>query len=722
MMRQWFYVGILMAAGSMASAATTFSWKANTTGDWFTAANWTNASGWPSDGDTVIITNVGASVILSNTTASLTGLTLGGTTAGQRTLTFTNWDTCLYASNLTVLTNGYITCAGPFTNNAMSNRVNLICSNLAIEGGGAINVNGKGYSGGTNTSVAWVFGNGPGGGGWWGASHGGAGREYANGPPGNLKSLLVYGSPTAPLDPGSGGQAGYDVGMWAGPGGGAVCITATQVVVSGSISADATPGSGVHGSGGAGGSIFITCATITGTNGTITAIGGMSDGGNNGGGGGGRIAVLYAPAAQTNMPVPTIRFSTASGLGNFLQTMADPGTLYFPDNYFLSPTNIFTGQWLVDGFTNWSVSDLVVSNAWIRLPGAGFRLTVTNTLTVISTDYTTGYLRYKLDLTNAAAVSCGQCLLNGGALTLNCPLSIAYIGSYDMVLTTNNAVMTGVTMNCPGNLTLTNAGRLYVAGGVTNADVASTSFGAWINVGGDILVTSNAWIYPAAHPTNGTAVLLSMRNLTIDRYGGINSDNLGYSHHNGPGLPPDTDPTYHHSSGAGYGGEGAPGWRTTTIWGPTYGSSNAPLDPGSGGRGSQEAPATDGPAGGGSVQIRAVKTVAIQGTISANGGGGFYSDGGGASGGGIYITCRTFIGNSNGVLRANGGAGYNQITYGGGGGGGGRVAVWRIFDQSTSVISNYVNGGSGWTNTVSGTNGTIVWGWLPPAGTIFRIY
>ena len=53
------------------------------------------------------------------------------------------------------------------------------------------------------------------------------------------------------------------------------------------------------------------------------------------------------------------------------------------------------------------------------------------------------------------------------------------------------------------------------------------------------------------------------------------------------------------------------------------------------------------------------------------------------------------------------------------GGGGGRIAVWRRFDQSTGVTSNYVSGGDG---EQTGADGTIVWGWVPPAGTVIKIY
>ncbi|MDD5708848.1 MAG: hypothetical protein PHR35_23275 [Kiritimatiellae bacterium] len=692
-------------------------------GDWFDDGNWSQLH-YPTNGEDVLIANAGAGVLLSNSTAALGSLTI----SNSATLVFTNWTTALNATTVTIGPGGTMTCAGPFTNNVMSNRVNLVCySRLTIDTGGAIDVNGKGYAGGTNVTENFQFASGPGAAGWGAASHGGAGRAYAYGPPGALLSSLVYGSSAAPLFPGSGGQAGYRLGNWGGHGGGAVCITAVQVVVNGRISADSSPCSGLYSAGGSGGSIYITCSTIAGTNGTVTANGGSGSGsgsssGFNGGGGGGRIAVLYDQALQANRPVPSIRFAAESGLGNGTPVMADPGTLYFPDNYFLSPTNIFTGQWLVPGFASWSVPDLVVSSAWIRFPGAGFQLTVTNRLTVTSTDYTSGYLRYRLDLADAAAVRCGQCLLNGGTLTMNCPLDVV---DGKEVIKNDDAVITGVAMDCPGDLTLTNAGRLYVGAGLAGA--AAPGYGAWVSVGGDVLVASNSWIRPAAHPTNGAAVLFSMRNLAIHRGGGINADYLGYGHHYGWGLPPDTHPTYHYSSGAGYGGRGAPGWRTQAIWGPSYGSSNAPVDPGSGGRGSQDAPTTVGPWGGGSVQIRAVNKVEMHGTITANGDTGRTPYGGGGSGGGLYITCHAFTGDSGGVLRANGGnaGSFHSLDVGGGGGGGGRIAVWRAQDRSPSVIPTYVAGGtSGATNLPgcgTGETGTVVWGWLPGFRTTITI-
>jgi len=53
----------------------------------------------------------------------------------------------------------------------------------------------------------------------------------------------------------------------------------------------------------------------------------------------------------------------------------------------------------------------------------------------------------------------------------------------------------------------------------------------------------------------------------------------------------------------------------------------------------------------------------------------------------------------------------------GGNGGGGRIAVWRVFDKSPSEAVTDVNGGTKY-NDSAGGSGTVVWGWIPGAGSI----
>ncbi len=707
---------VSFAFGLLEARADIQTWNA-TTGDWSSAENWTTAV--PADGDDVVITNLGALVLLSSSTPWLSSVTIS-----NASLSFSNWNTALYVSNLTILNKGILTCAGPFTNNAMSNRVNLVCSNLFLATNGAINVQGKGYSSGLNTYAGqYDSGNGPGGGKAFsanymcGGGYGGAGVAGGSG----VLYTNVYGSPTAPIYPGSGGQGGYEANKVGSHGGGAVCITADQVVVNGTINADGSviPTYWGHASGGSGGGIFITCRTITGTNGAITANGAdayQTSDIYGGGGGGGRIAVIYDSAAQSNLARPlSLRFSAGAGISSYSKSRYRPGdigTLYFPDSYFFVVTNLFNGQWLAPVPTDIGVADLMVSNVWSRMPG--ITLTVTNIMTVFGTNYS----RSRLEFTNEATVRCGQLRISGATLRLD--------GGRD----------TGPVLACSGNLTMTNTsatdvtlrnqGCLYIAAGLAVPGEVS-DYGAKVAVGGEFVVSTNCWIYPSAHPTNGAVVLFGMRNLMLYRGGGFNADASGYMGgiNNIAGCGPGTPSVG--SQGASYGGRGTNGYITSATFAPTYGSSNMPVAAGSGAMNGSTV-TIRGAYGGGSVQLRVTDTATVLGAITAIGGAGSQYYGGGGSGGGICITCRKFVGDSNGVLCANGGAGEyaNRSMTFGGGGGGGRIAVWRIFDDSSSVVSNAARGGV-WYNPSAGTNyaeaGTIVWGWtVPPIGSVISIY
>ncbi len=138
---------LVFLASSHAAAIT---WNGGS-GNWSVSGNWTPAQ-IPGDGDDVTINS--GSVSLTNSTGSLSSLTMGG-----GTLTFSNWDTKLSATNVNI-NSGSMTIPASFTNGAMSNRVWIACSNLTIASGASINVDGKGYLGGT--TGAKVAGHGPG--------------------------------------------------------------------------------------------------------------------------------------------------------------------------------------------------------------------------------------------------------------------------------------------------------------------------------------------------------------------------------------------------------------------------------------------------------------------------------------------------------------------------------------------------------------------------------
>lgn len=663
------------------------------TNDWYeNAANWSEGT-FPAAGEDVVITNAGVGVLLTNA-APASGWLNSFVISNTATLIFTNWDTTLSATTVNIMTNGRITCSGPFTNNVMSNRVYVVCSNMVISTGGRIDVNARGYSGGTNDPniVSPGPGQGPGGGlGKCGGGYGGVGGIGV----GNASGGITYDSPDAPVAPGSGGGGGIQgvSGHVSAHGGGAVRIQATgTVTVNGTITANGGIGDDNHGGGGSGGGIYISCAAFAGTNGVVMADGGLRSY-TGGGGGGGRIAVNYIPSAQSNLPLPSVYFSALPGAGSTPLGYGDLGTLWFTSTLLLTNTigtnAICNGQVIIPGFTGWSPQTLTISNGWVRFPAEGFQLTVSNDVIVTGSSG-------KLEL--------------GGNRGTNTAVR------YHPYNATN-----GPTMQVLGNLILTNGGSMAVYSGITpQGGSPATSNGALVAISGTMVFGSNCWVYPYSHPTNGGSVLFTMRDLTISATNsGFNADSKGYLG--------GTNTAAAVAGGAGYGpgyglglcggGYGGVGGRTPGAGG-TYGSSNAPVDPGSGGGGAmQNGPPSTPPAGqgGGAVRIQATGTVMLNGIITANGGDGASNHGGGGSGGGVYVYCRTFAGN-NATVRVNGGNGSET----GGGGGGGRIAIWRVSGRDlSSGISNSATGG---TASYPGTNGTIVLGWLPPAGTVITVY
>ena len=242
--------------------------------------------------------------------------------------------------------------------------------------------------------------------------------------------------------------------------------------------------------------------------------------------------------------------------------------------------------------------------------------------------------------------------------------------------------------------------------------------------GRDLVLPDTCQIYPASHTTNGGSILFRVKNLTVGAAAQINATGLGFA-----------GGTSNHPSGYGTGGGGALNLRgggggyggrggnsgSGSLGGTTYGSSNAPVDPGSGG-GYDSNGKTAGLAGGGLVRIEASGTLALFGTIVANGIDG--SDPGSGSGGGVYLTCAKWLSSSNATIGARGGITSNY----GGSGGGGRVAIWRQRDDLTygSITNNNgtnridVAGGPSAVGS-AGANGTIVWGLLGAPGTVFAI-
>jgi hypothetical protein len=485
---------------------------------------------------------------------------------------------------------------------------------------------------------------------------------------------------------------------------------------------------------GSGGGICIKCNTFQGS-GLLSAVGGdiqRTDDKMPGAGGGGRIAILYDTTAQAGVsPKPTVRLNAAGGSENQWQmtvprvraTRGYPGSLYLSDNQFFDLTKIQGGEIMVPGVTAWAINSLSLSNSLIGFP-AGFSLTVTQDLTIADGG--------GLDMSNAV-VNIGRDLImnsdgRGGAFFRGGPSQQIGVGrniSLSMGwLDLSSVESPSATLPVGGSITLTNKAMAYFSSGETNN---STSYGLLVNVTGNINITTNCWVYPYSHPTNGGSVYFQAANMTVSGSAGIDAslggfagrtnDSTGYGY--GPGgsqCSTGKDP-----GGAGYGGMGHAGG-TGLPGGPTYGSSNHPVDPGSGAGSAKiyHHASDDGTAGGGLIHVQATDSVVVDGSFLANGGDKPNSYAACGSGGGIYIHCKQFSGA--GLLKANGGSMARNAWDYGGSGGGGRIAVAYTVSSSWSGAMQ-ANGGIGGYTGNDGTNGTVVFMLVAPAnpGTLLLI-
>ncbi len=653
-----------------AASGATITWKAGTTGDWAAAGNWVGES-VPGDGDRVEITNSGSGVLLSSSSSNLSSLLL------SQTLTFTNWNTVLRASSVTVLAGGQMRVAAWSTNGVQSNNLYVSCGTLSVSNGAAINATARGYPGVTGGD-----GLGPGGGTLQTMSGSYGGRGY-----GNPKS--TYGSVEMPLDPGSaGGGGGTSTG---GAGGGAIRIEASgDVTVDGSVVADGAMPAG-SASAGSGGSVYIICDRLLGS-GLISAAG-EGDGINGNfskGGGGGRIAVIYNTTSQAGVaPCPPIVFRATSGLSAASTGLrfGEPGTLYLPDNYFLRSPFRHTVQWMAPSATNLSFDSLLLTNACLWLRAESVNLTVSNDVRLVGTNIYLHQLRMTAAVVRVGgnlSVRTAQLVFHGGAAS-------------------------GVDLACSSNLVLEPGAQVHVYSGPTNA--MGPDYGALLSATGELSVASGAVLHLYCHTTNGGGPLVQARRVTVASGGSVDASGSGYvcgTNFNGYGPGGGSAAN---REGGGYGGRGGKGG---AVYGRTYGEAERPVNAGSAGGGYSGALGYGG-AGGGVIRIHALDTMTVNGTNSADGVSGETSASGG-SGGTIWLRCKTWAGS--GSLSARGAAG---SAFNGSGGGGGRIAVWRVFDAASVNVSTSVAAGVGVGVGGTGDVGTVVMGGLPelagaPAG------
>ena len=250
-----------------------------------------------------------------------------------------------------------------------------VATNLVIDTGASINLNGFGHpstlgpSGGARTS-----GSGAGGGFGGGGARGGVNPSLAT---------AAYGSADSPFDFGSGGGASSTNGtgfIGGGSGGGALRVNVAGVLtVNGTISANGANGitSWWDSGGGSGGGISLNAGTINGS-GLIDARGG--NGGQTysppgGGGGGGRIALF---SCDQSFPIGNINVA-GGGTG---VTAGGVGSVYFGASSITisdqpDPLGFVVGQpWSLSVVATTSLPNSPLTYQWRRRNDSGVYIAI----------------------------------------------------------------------------------------------------------------------------------------------------------------------------------------------------------------------------------------------------------------------------------------------------------------------------------------------------------
>ncbi len=674
-------------------------------GDWFNAANW-NPPQIPADGDDAVIDQAMApGVLLTNSTAALSVLAIT-----NATLTTTNWVTTIRAAETIVANQATVTCAGPFIPPGMSNRVQIVCSNLTVASGGRIDVDRKGYSGGTYRENGY----GPGASTY---SHTAPSAGAGHGGDGGLTSGLRrggprYGAVETPETPGSGSGATYNArGVH---GGGVIRIAADgHVRIDGILSANGEsgilPGSRPSG-GGAGGSVWISCRTFAGMNGVVQADGGAGLSDNSGGGGGGYIALHYDTEAQSALeqPLPSVRFTVNPGRGESYHPVAEPPAVPMPDDsmyvdrtleadwgalYFSDDRGVVSLSETVDNIAGYlafgnAVSDfslvsLVLDNAYLGFADDA-SLTVTNDLATTASGGLIGRDRLTLTVGGDTFLR-GDSRIDGvlhfsgagdlvvedaGAVSLGSGSTVLVNGALVVTGEFVHVSMKGVDAAFGGDIFIQDGAWMACRGDGTNGSLGE--FAMRLATAGDLRLDSGAHLYCFADPDRGGIPEILCRDLVVSTGAEILGDGRGYGGTRGPGSVSGSGTAPNGGGGHGGGGGVASNGRAGGV---PYGSTEEPREPGSGGGATHQD--ANGETGGAGLRIAAKRHVLVNGLVSANGSPGrlLSSDRntGGGAGGSIWLSCVTFAG-TGGVVRAEGGDGAVNVQASGGGGGG-RIAV-----------------------------------------------
>ena len=664
-------VTMVLAGGVFAATVTYTGGDATDATDWFAPDNWGGAT--PAAGDDVVVPS-GFSPVLSNSTPQYASVSVGGT------IVFTNWTTRLNATTVTIPSGGILTCAGPFTDTEMSNRVWVACTDFTLASGGKVNVTDKGYGKPTTVAIGASSAWGPGKA--LAVTRGGAHGGYGGG--GWSGDGTIYGSVDEPEAPGSTGRT-LNGTKWATgvPAGGAVRIDATGIVtINGAITANGHVSAGSNNSGaGSGGSVLIHANKIVASGGSINADGGRAGRGdyNTAPAGGGRIALHYDTDAQSASDLASLSISAAGGRHYITRTSsgslqpiaaadykdsADIGTIWFSD---VKPLKFLgtslTGQIYLGSGASYSCDSITMTSGWVRFAQEGFALSVAGDVTVSGT---------------GARLEIGGGIYYRDYSSWWYSQSVAWIGSYHHL----RSGSTPWTFTVGGDMTVTGGARLDLYAAATNGTEAA---GGTLAVAGDLTIAADSKLYLSCDAMNGGAPLVKADNVSIADGAIVSANYRGFARAYGPSKSRSAASNTQTANanaviGAGHGGAGN---KVSASNGQPFDDATRPSLPGAGGEYMWEG--GDVPlSGGGVVHLVAANAMTVNGTVSANAytnmsvASSLYGRFAGASGGTVLLEAKTFAMGSMATVIADGSSvkSASATFYNAGCGGGGRIAVY----------------------------------------------
>jgi hypothetical protein len=413
----------------------------------------------------------------------------------------------LLLSNLTVASGGRLTASSSQTLLDV-----LVFGNADVALGGAIAVDGQGYSqaGGPGAGLSSQEEGS-------GAGYGGAGGASSTAPGG-----ASYGSSNQPSSFGSGGGLGNGPSAGGSQGGGALRLNVGGVLtVDGEITANGEPGLQDNSGGGSGGSIWVTAGALAG-GGQFAADGGAGDLYGGGGGAGGRIA-LYSYA--------DVFFGLAAASGAGGESTGSGGTLYLNS---VPPLQVLSNS--PSGIVNNVVTFVTLFFNGAPNPntvGAGVLLTTPNG-PLASGSYAISMLSstsYQVSFPLQTAVGNYSLAISTNITDLyGQPLSAAYTGTFAISLPviegsitdTNGDPLAGVLLQASGGLssTITDTNGNYALGFLPGMSFTVTpSLGALI------------FIPPSLSYTNISATVTNQNYLAVSNLapilgGGASSTNF----------------------------------------------------------------------------------------------------------------------------------------------------------------------------------------------------